>query len=99
MHGALVRVNFPAYDPEDASFNQTRRIVFSLDKPVSDSLEFGVKDSTSGLPQVSGVSTSNSGGVAEGACKGLYAKELEVISTPNFDSSFTVGFLILGLRR
>jgi len=75
MHGALVRVNFPAYDSNDASFNQTRRVVFSLDKPVADSLEYSGEEPSSGLPRVSGVSTSNSGGVAKGAHTGEFTKK------------------------
>ncbi len=68
QHGAVVRVSFPpfAHGPTSDGFSQTRRILIALDSgqgQVSTS-------SAAGVPQFSGVSTQNSGGLSNSSAFG-----------------------------
>ena len=69
QHGAVVRVTFPPYirGPTSEGFSQTRRILIALDDgqgAVNSTL------SASGIPQFSGVSTQNSGGLSNSSAFG-----------------------------
>jgi predicted alpha-1,2-mannosidase len=71
-HGAIIRVTFPPYvdTPTSTGFNQTRRILFALNTPGSDSITV---DTTATPISVSGYTTANSGGVTGNFAHYLYA--------------------------
>jgi len=83
MYGSLLRVNFPALDdgPVDVTFNQTRRLMFALDNPDSDSLTIQV-DNDNNQIVIQGYSTANSGGVPSNFKHYFYATISTADQTP-----------------
>jgi putative alpha-1,2-mannosidase len=73
-HGALLRAKFPPYADglTDATFNQTRRLMFALDNPTTDSLSIS-RDDENNQVVVQGYSTANNGGVASNFKHYFYA--------------------------